>query len=72
MKPEFSAQIFEKYSNVKCNNNPSSEGRVVRRGRTDGRQHIDGQAEVRKPVVAFRSFAKMPKTRIFKYIGVIS
>ena len=34
---EFSAQIFEKYSDIKFYENPSSEGRVVPFGRTDGR-----------------------------------
>jgi len=34
MKPEFSGQIFEKHSNVKFNENPSSESRVGPCGRT--------------------------------------
>jgi len=36
MKHEFSRQIFEKYSNTKFNENPSSGRRVVQRGGTDG------------------------------------
>ena len=35
MKCEFSGQIFEKYSNVKFRENPSSEGRVCPCGQTD-------------------------------------
>ena len=35
MKIEFSRQIFEKSSNVKFHENPSSESRVVLRGQTD-------------------------------------
>jgi len=33
---EISGQIFEKYSNIKFHENPSSETRVVPCGRTDG------------------------------------
>jgi len=33
---EFSQQIFEKYSNIKFHENPSSGRRVVPCGRTDG------------------------------------
>jgi hypothetical protein len=36
MKLEFSQQIFEKYSNTKFNENPSSGIRVIPCGRTDG------------------------------------
>jgi hypothetical protein len=35
MKLEFSGPIFEKYSNIKFNENPSSGNRVVSRGKTD-------------------------------------
>ena len=35
MKLEFSRQIFEKYSNIKCYENPSSGSRVVPCGQTD-------------------------------------
>jgi hypothetical protein len=35
MKLEFSEQIFEKYSNIKLRENPSSGSRVVPCGRTD-------------------------------------
>jgi len=36
MKLEFSGQIFVKSSNIKFDENPSSESRVVPCGRTDG------------------------------------
>jgi len=37
MKLEFSGQIFEKYSNIRFQENPSSGSRVVPCGLTDGR-----------------------------------
>jgi len=37
MKLEFSRQIFEKYSNIKFSEHPSSGSRVVSCSRTDGR-----------------------------------
>ena len=55
MKLEFSQQIFEKSSNVKVHQNPSSGSRVVSRGRTDRR------TEMTKLIVAFRNFANAPK-----------
>jgi hypothetical protein len=51
MKLVFSRQIFEKYSNIKFHENPSSGSRVVPSGRTD-----------MKLTVAFRNFANAPKT----------
>ena len=36
MKPKMSRQIFEKYSNIKFNENPSSGSRVFPCGRSDG------------------------------------
>ena len=52
MKPEFSRQIFEKYSHIEfCGNHFRGSG-VVPRGQTD----------VSKLTVAFRSFANAPKT----------
>ena len=55
MKVEFSRQIFEKYSYIKCNENPCGESRVVPCGQTDG------QADMTKMIVAFRNFANAPK-----------
>jgi hypothetical protein len=51
MKFEFSGQIFEKVSNIKFHQNPSSENRVVPCGRTDRT----------KLIVAFRNFANAPE-----------
>jgi hypothetical protein len=41
MKPEFSQQIFEDRSNIKFDQNPSSGGRVVPCGWTDGHDEAD-------------------------------
>jgi len=57
MKVEFSGQIFEKYSNFKFHENPSSGSWVVPCGRTDRR------TDMTKLIVAFRNFAKAPKDR---------
>jgi len=48
MKLEFSRQIFEKSSNIKFHENPSSGSRI--NGRTD-----------RNLIVAFRNFTNSPK-----------
>jgi hypothetical protein len=55
MKLEFSRQIFEKYSNIKYDENPSSDSRVVPYGRKDGK------ADIMKLTVDFRNFANVPK-----------
>jgi len=47
MKHEFFLEIFEKYSNIKLDENPSCGNRVVRRGR------MDGQIDMTKLMVAF-------------------
>jgi hypothetical protein len=55
MKLEFSRQIFEKSSNIKFHENPSSGG---------GGElfHTDGQTtDMTKLIVAFRNFANAPK-----------
>jgi len=39
VKIEFSEQIFERYSNIKFHENPSSGSRVVPFERTDRRRH---------------------------------
>ena len=46
MKIEFSGQIFQKYSNIKFHENPSSENRVVPYGQTD--RQTDRQTDMRK------------------------
>jgi hypothetical protein len=52
MKYEFSRQIFEKVSNIKFYQNPSSGSRVVACGQTD----------MTELIVAFRNFSKAPKS----------
>ena len=44
---EFSRQIFEKYSDIKFHENPSSGSRVVQCGRTDGRTDRHDEADSR-------------------------
>jgi len=58
MALQFSRQIFEKYSNIKLHENPSTESRVVTRG------HI----EMTK-LIAFRSVANVPKNEMCKEKG---
>jgi hypothetical protein len=52
MKLEFSGKIFEKYSNIKFHENPSSGCRVF---------HANGRTDTTKPIVAFGNFANVPK-----------
>jgi len=52
MKLKFSQQIFEKYSNVKFHENPSSGSRVVPRGQ------IDGRTDMTKLIVVFSQFCE--------------
>ena len=61
MKLEFSQQIFEKYSNIKFNENPYSGKRVVPCGRTNGR------TEMTALIVVFRNFAKAQKEKKKQY-----
>jgi len=51
MQFEFSRHIFEKYSNVKFHENPSTGTRVVF-------LRSNGRADMTKLTVAFRNFAK--------------
>jgi hypothetical protein len=52
MKPEFSRQIFKKYSNNKFNENLSTGSGVV----------ACGQRDLKKLTVSFNNFANMPKS----------
>jgi hypothetical protein len=61
MKLEFSRQIFEKRSNIKFHENPSSGSRVVAWGPTE--EQTEGQRDM-KLMVAFRNFANAPKTYV--------
>ena len=54
-KLEFSRHHFEKYSNIKFQENPLSRSRVVPCGRTEGR------TDMTKLIVAFHNFAKAPQ-----------
>jgi len=55
LKLEFSRHIFEKYSNIRFHENPSSESRAVPCGQTDGR------TDVTKLIAAFLNFVNAPK-----------
>jgi hypothetical protein len=57
MKLEFSRHIFEKVSNTKFHQNPSSGSRVI----PCGRRQTDGRTNMTKLMVAFRYFANAPK-----------
>jgi len=59
MKLEFSRHIFDKYSNIKFHENPSSGSRVVLRRRADGR------TDMMKLIVAFHNFSNAPKKTAF-------
>jgi hypothetical protein len=58
MKLEFYRQIFEKYSNTKFNENPSSANGVVSRGHTEGNKdrRTGGQMDMTKLIIAFCNF----------------
>jgi len=64
MKFEFSQQIFEKYSNFKFHENPSSGSEAVPCGRTGGER----QTDVTKLRVAFPNLANEHKNKIIQYI----
>jgi hypothetical protein len=53
MKPEFSPQILEKYSNIKFHENSSTGSRVVPCGRTDRPDEANN--------IAFPNLADPPK-----------
>jgi len=55
MKLEFSRQIFEKYSNIEFDENPSSGRRIVPYGWTDRRTHRHDGANSR-----FSKFCRRP------------
>jgi len=54
IKLEFFRQIFEKYSNIKFHENPSSGCRVV---------PADGRTNMTKIIVALCNFASAPENR---------
>jgi hypothetical protein len=63
---EFLRHIFQKYSGIKFNENPSSGSRVVSCGRTDG--HTDGQHKRRNYRGADKSLAR-PTSRCILFDG---
>jgi len=81
MKYAFSRLIFEKYSNIKFHENPSSGSRVVpcewtderTDGRTDGRTGGNRQADrwknMAKLTVAFGDFVNAPKNEEMNVTG---
>jgi hypothetical protein len=64
MKLEFSGQIFEKYSCIKLLKNAPVGAELFHADRQTKRQ-IDGQTDMTKLIVAYRSFANAPKTNNF-------
>jgi hypothetical protein len=66
----FSRQIFEKYSNIKFQENPSGGSRVVSCGRMDERTdgQTDRQADMTKLIVSFLKFEKAPKNTQMKCV----
>ena len=61
MKPEFSGQVFEKYSNIICYEHACSGSRIVPCGRTDRRA---GRRTERHPklIVTIRDFMNAAET----------
>jgi hypothetical protein len=59
MKLQFSRKIFEKYSNMKFQKNPTSGSRVVPCGRSEG------QISMMKLIVSFGNFRNASKTLHF-------
>jgi hypothetical protein len=55
MQLEFFRYIFEKSSNIKFHENPSSGGHAVQSGHTKTERQL---------IVAFRNFAKAPTNKI--------
>jgi len=63
MQLEFSQQIFEKSSNIKFHENPSSGSPVVPYG-----QRTDGRTDMTKLIVAFQNFANAPTNENVKQL----
>ena len=59
MNFNFRDSIFEKYSNKKFGENPSSGSRIVPDGRAD--RQTDRHTDMTKLTVDFRNFVKAPK-----------
>jgi hypothetical protein len=68
IKPEFSRQTFEKYSNMKFHENPSIGRRVVHADGRRGRQ-IDRQTDMTKLIATFRNFANAHDTNLKEIVA---
>jgi len=70
MKLEFSEQVFEKYSNIKCYEHASSGSRVVPCGRTDRQA---GRRTERHPklIVTLRDFMNAAETTPQNLISLV-
>jgi len=66
MELEFSQQFFEKYSNIKFHENPSSGSRVVPCGQRDGRRRTD----MTKLIVASCNFANAHNKNKIIHTGI--
>ena len=67
MNLEFSRQIFDKSSDSKLNENPSSESRIV----TYGGGGTYRRTNITKLIVAFRNISHAPKNSKIKKISSI-
>ena len=67
MKPDFSRQVFEKYSGIKFHENPSSGSRDVRYGHTHTHTHT--HTDMTTLSVACSNFANAPKN--WSFIGTL-
>ena len=66
MKLELSRKFFEKYSNIKFNENLFNGSRVVPCGQKG--EQTDRQTDMTKLIVAFRNFANSHENTILKNI----
>ena len=76
MKLKFTRQIFEKYSNIKFHENPSSGSLDVQFVRTRGHRRAEGgRTDMTKVIVAFRNFVNahknQPKELLIQHSRVI-
>jgi len=70
MKPEFSRQIFEKYSNIRFHKHPFGRSRAVPCKRVGGRKV--GKTDMTKLIVAFRNFSNVTKNITYLLHGAES
>ena len=66
VKLEISRQMFEKYSNIKFHENPSSGSRVVP---ADAHTDTDRQTDKTKLIVAVRNFANAPTISLLPWFS---